>query len=127
MPQHKDRVGQVDEPCPKGVTSCLGNVTATREGELKRGGVKFLPAHSGRMEVGFKRISVVVVGLGDCTAVLCALHALPGCSNQSQKKRRNWVTTLNAQGSVSETHLLSQPSLPNIVHIHPPSPPPNLH
>lgn len=31
--QHKDRVGQVDEPGPKGVTSCLGNVTTAREGE----------------------------------------------------------------------------------------------
>lgn len=38
--QHEDRVGQVDEPGPKGVTSCLGNVTAAREGEQigERGG-----------------------------------------------------------------------------------------
>lgn len=29
----------MDEPGPKGVTSCLGNVTATREGEqIARGG-----------------------------------------------------------------------------------------
>ncbi len=30
----------MDEPGPKGVTSCLGNVTATREGEQigERGG-----------------------------------------------------------------------------------------
>lgn len=37
---HRDRVGQVDELGPKGVTSCLGNVTATREVEQtgERGG-----------------------------------------------------------------------------------------
>lgn len=31
--QREDRVGQVEELGPKGVTSCLGNVTAAREGE----------------------------------------------------------------------------------------------
>lgn len=40
----------MDKPGPKGVTSCLGNVTATREGEQIRervgGGVKFLPTDS---------------------------------------------------------------------------------
>lgn len=34
----------MDEPGPKGVTSCLGNVTAVREVErIRGGGVKFLP------------------------------------------------------------------------------------
>lgn len=82
--QLKDRVGQVDEPGPKGVTSCLGNVTAPREGEQigERGGLKFLPTLSG-MEVGEREPAnypdgcCVCSGLGDSTAVLCALHALP--------------------------------------------------
>lgn len=56
--QDKDRVGQVDKPGSKGVTSCLGNVTATREGEQigEREGVKFLPTDSA-VKVGERELA----------------------------------------------------------------------
>lgn len=40
--QHKDGAGRLDEPGPEGVTSRLGNVTATREGE-RIGGAGGIP------------------------------------------------------------------------------------
>ena len=43
----------MDEPGPKGVTSCLGNVTAVREVERIRGGGE-IPSY---MEVGERELA----------------------------------------------------------------------
>lgn len=128
--QHGDWVGQVDEPGPKGVTSCLGNVTAARE-RVRGSEIPSYTGHGGGWGDMNQQISPVVV-----VSVLVLAIALQYCvpcmpyltyTNLLQKERerggerRNWVTALSALGSASDTHLLSQPLLPNIPSHHSPS------
>lgn len=71
--QHEDGVGQVDEPGPKGVTSCLGNVTAARE-RVRGSEIPSCTGHDGGWGDVNQQISPVVV-----VSVLVLAIALQYC------------------------------------------------
>lgn len=79
----------MDKPGPKGVMSCLGNVTATREVEQigTRGGVKFLPIWTlGNVN---QRISLMVVVVWVIALQYC-VPCMPclACSNLLHREKK---------------------------------------